>query len=63
MGMPLNNRGLLEQLLGRISRPHEGKLAPEAIDIALKGKTGKNQLVQRINFYSENNFKIIHVNI
>jgi superfamily II DNA or RNA helicase len=61
IGMPLNNRGLLEQLLGRISRPHPGKLHPEAIDIALSGKTGKNQLVQRINFYSEKNMKITYV--
>jgi superfamily II DNA or RNA helicase len=61
MGMPLNNRGLLEQLLGRISRPFEGKLQPEAIDIMLKGKTAKNQAVQRINFYSEKNLKIKYI--
>ena len=61
MGMPLNNRGLLEQLLGRISRPHDNKLMPEALDIALKGKTGKNQLIQRINFYAEKNFKMVNI--
>lgn len=61
MGMPINNRSLLEQLLGRISRPHPNKLHPEAIDIALKGKTAKNQLVQRINFYSEQNLKIVKI--
>jgi superfamily II DNA or RNA helicase len=61
MGMPLNNRGLLEQLLGRISRPFDGKLQPEAIDIMLKGKTAKNQAVQRINFYSEKNLKIKYI--
>lgn len=61
MGTVINNRGLLEQLLGRISRIHEGKLQPEAIDIMLTGKTAKNQSVQRINFYSEKNMKIKYI--
>jgi hypothetical protein len=61
LGMPLNNRGLLEQLLGRISRIHEGKLQPEAIDIMLSGRTGKNQAIQRINFYSEKNMIIKYI--
>jgi len=47
--------------LGRISRIHEGKLQPEAIDIMLTGKTAKNQSVQRINFYSEKNMKIKYI--
>lgn len=59
MGMPINNRALLKQLLGRISRIHEGKLQPEAIDIALSGRTAKNQFVQRINYYTEQNLKIV----
>lgn len=58
LGMPINNRGMLEQLIGRIRRPHKDKLDPEVIDIVLKGKTGRNQSIQRINYYSENNFKI-----
>jgi superfamily II DNA or RNA helicase len=61
MGMPINNRGLLEQLLGRISRIHEGKKQPEAIDIMLKGKTGKNQAIARINYYAEQNLKIVKI--
>jgi len=61
MGMPINNRTLLEQLLGRISRPFPGKLHPEALDIALRGKTAKNQLAQRINFYSEHNLNIVNI--
>lgn len=61
MAAAINNRTLLEQLLGRISRIHEGKLQPEAIDIALTGKTAKNQLAQRVNFYAEKNLKIINI--
>jgi len=61
MGMPINNRSLLKQLLGRISRIHEGKLHPEAIDIILQGKTAKNQSVQRINFYAEEGLKMVNI--
>ena len=55
---PINNRGLLKQLIGRITRPCEGKKNPEVIDIILKGKTGKNQAAQRINYYTEQGYKI-----
>lgn len=61
MGMPINNRTLLEQLLGRISRKHKDKLQPEAIDITLVGKTGKNQAIQRLNYYMEKNYKIRYI--
>lgn len=61
MGFPLNNRGLLEQLLGRISRPYEGKKHPEAIDIILAGKTAKNQAIQRMNYYAERNLKMVKI--
>jgi len=61
IGMPLNNRGLLEQLIGRISRIHKGKMHPEVLDIILGGKTGKNQSVQRINFYAEKNLKMVNI--
>ena len=61
MGMPLNNRGLLEQLIGRISRPYADKLDPEVIDIVFAGKTGKNQYVQRVNFYAEKGFKMVNI--
>ena len=58
LATPINNRSLLEQLLGRISRPFEGKLPPEVYDIALDGGTGKNQLSQRINYYYTNGLTI-----
>lgn len=52
LGTPINNRTLLEQLLGRISRMHPDKKNPQVIDIALRGTTGKNQLISRVNYYS-----------
>lgn len=58
LGVPINNRALLEQLIGRICRPYEGKKQPEIIDIALKGHTGRNQLASRINFYMEKGYEI-----
>ena len=61
IGMPLNNRGLLEQIIGRVSRMHDNKMQPEVVDIILAGKTGKNQAIQRINYYSEKLLKIKYV--
>ena len=61
MAMVINNRGLLEQLLGRINRIYEGKKDPIAVDIMLRGKTAKAQAIQRMNFYAENNLKMITV--
>jgi len=58
---PLNNRGLLKQLIGRIARPCEGKKNPEIIDIILTGKTGKNQAAQRISYYTEKGYKIKYI--
>ena len=58
MGVPINNRSLLDQLIGRICRPVEGKRTPEVIDIALKGKTPTRQLGQRINYYMNEGYKI-----
>lgn len=58
MGVPINNRSLLDQLIGRICRKHENKPQPEVIDIALKGKTAKYQLGKRINYYMNEGYKI-----
>ena len=61
MAYPINNRAVLEQLIGRIERPFEGKMQPEAIDIALEGRTAKTQLAQRINYYTDKGYKIRYV--
>jgi len=58
LATPTNNQGLLKQLIGRITRPYEGKLQPEVLDIVLKGTTGKNQSIQRLNYYMERGYKI-----
>ena len=61
MAMPINNRALLKQLLGRIERPFDGKLKPQGIDIGMEGKTAKWQLAQRINFYVDEGYKIKYI--
>ena len=61
MAYPINNRALLKQLIGRIERIHEGKMIPEAIDISLEGRTAKMQLSQRLNFYTEEGYKLRYI--
>ncbi len=57
----MNNRTLQDQLIGRITRKHEGKMHPEVIDIKLLGKTGKFQATSRINYYIDNGYKIKYI--
>jgi len=59
---PMNNEPLLEQLIGRIIRVKEGKLNPVVVDIALLGRTAKNQLNARIGFYMRQGWQIDHIN-
>ena len=61
LGLPVNNKALLEQLIGRVNRMKEGKKTPEIIDIALEGTLAKNQLAARINFYSSKGYKIRYI--
>lgn len=61
LGMPINNRTLQDQLIGRITRKYEGKMHPEVIDIKLLGKTGKFQATSRINYYIDNGYKIKYI--
>ena len=61
MAFPINNRALLKQLIGRIERIQEGKMTPEAIDISLDGRTAKMQLSQRLNFYTEEGYKLRYI--
>jgi superfamily II DNA or RNA helicase len=61
MAQAINNRALLEQLIGRIERVYMNKPYPEAIDIALEGKTAKYQLSQRINFYIDRGYRIKYI--
>ena len=61
MAYPINNPATLTQLIGRIERPFEGKMQPEAIDISLGGKTAKYQLSQRLNYYINSGHKIKYI--
>ena len=61
LATPTNNQGLLKQLIGRITRPFEGKLQPEVVDIIVLGTTGKNQAAQRLNYYIERGYKIKYI--
>lgn len=63
LGMCINNRTLLEQLIGRVCRVHEGKKDPIVVDIKLRGKTAKNQAAQRINYYMEKGYKIEYIKV
>lgn len=58
LGTPINNEPLLEQLVGRITRPCKGKMEPVVIDIALTGTTGKKQLTSRLNYYIINGYSV-----
>jgi superfamily II DNA or RNA helicase len=57
-GTPINNDPMLEQLAGRINRPHKEKNKTIIVDINLKGKTASNQARNRFAFYSKQGWKI-----
>jgi superfamily II DNA or RNA helicase len=61
MAYPINNPATLKQLIGRIERPYEGKMYPEAIDIMLKGKTARYQASQRLNYYINEGHKLTYI--
>jgi len=61
LGTPVNNNPLLEQLIGRITRKHEGKETPIVADIILKGYTARNQANSRMNYYINKGYKIRNI--
>lgn len=52
LGAPTNNQSLVNQVIGRIQRIQEGKLAPVAIDLHLKGNTGSRHASTRKGIYA-----------
>ena len=60
LGTPVNNEPMLEQLIGRITRLHEGKTRSIIVDINLGGFTAKKQAQQRLAFYIKEGYKITH---
>ena len=56
-GSLVSSEELLEQLIGRIQRPAEGKLDPIAVDIRLDGNTGRRQHYNRKALYTREGWK------
>jgi len=58
LGTPLNNMPLLEQLIGRVIREHEGKNSPVVVDIKLNSYTTNNQFNNRLGHYMKEGYQI-----
>lgn len=58
LASPINNDSLLEQIIGRVMRPYEGKLDPIVIDIQLSGWSDKTQNDSRIGFYMRKGWEV-----
>lgn len=61
LAVPVNNDGLLDQVIGRVCRVHPGKKTPEVIDIILSGKTAKSQAKQRLGYYMNKDYKVSYI--
>jgi superfamily II DNA or RNA helicase len=61
LGCPINNAPLLEQLIGRVTRPHPGKTSSEVWDIVLSDKVSRRQFSQRMNYYMSKGYKIVEI--
>jgi len=57
------NLGMLEQIIGRITREYEGKKNPHLIDMCFKGATGKRQAAGRKNYYINMGYTIKEVEL
>ena len=51
LAVPMSNDSLLEQIVGRIMRPHPGKLDPIVVDIQFSGWADKKQNNDRLGLY------------
>jgi superfamily II DNA or RNA helicase len=61
LAVPMSNDSLLEQIVGRIMRIHEGKLNPLVIDIQFSGWADKKQNNDRLGLYMRKGWEIISV--
>jgi superfamily II DNA or RNA helicase len=57
------NLGMLEQIIGRITREYKGKMNPHIIDVCYKGATGKRQAAGRLNYYINMGYSVKEVHI
>ena len=63
LATPVNNDPMLEQLVGRIQRIHEGKKDPVVVDLVLQGATTRKQARVRAAFYKKNNWEMIGIEV
>lgn len=58
LATPYASEPLLEQLIGRVQRPHPGKLEPLVIDINFPGYTIQKQNNLRLSFYFDQGLEV-----
>jgi len=61
LAVPMSNDSLLEQIVGRIMRPHESKLNPVVVDIQFAGWADKKQNTDRLGLYLRKGWEVITV--
>jgi superfamily II DNA or RNA helicase len=61
LAVPMSNDSLLEQIVGRIMRPHPGKLNPIVVDIQFSGWLDKKQNNDRLGLYLKKGWDILTV--
>ena len=61
LAVPMSNDSLLEQIVGRIMRPHPGKLNPIVVDIQFSGWADKKQNTDRLGLYMKKGWETISV--
>ena len=61
LAVPMSNDSLLEQIVGRIMRPHEGKQHPIVVDIQFAGWADKKQNTDRLGLYLRKGWEVVTV--
>lgn len=61
LAVPMSNDSLLEQIVGRIMRPHEGKPNPVVVDIQFAGWADKKQNNDRLGLYLRKGWQVVTV--
>ncbi len=58
LGTPINNDPLLEQIIGRVTREHDGKAEAWVVDLMLCCPTGRSQFKNRLNYYIKKGYDV-----
>lgn len=61
LAVPMSNDSLLEQIIGRVQRLHEGKLDPLVLDMQFSGWADKKQNNDRLGFYLRKGWHVENV--